>query len=136
MAEKVKEEGLGKVGVVHIYSSFNNTIIHITDLSGAETIARYSGGNVTDKGRLKGTPYPAMQAAKKAAEEAKDKGITKIYVKVRAPGGHGQKIPGQGAQPAIRALIQQGLKVLSIEDATPIPHDNTRKPGGKRGRRV
>ena len=136
MGEKVKEEGLGKVGVVHIYSSFNNTIIHITDLSGAETIARYSGGNVTDKGRLKGTPYPAMQAAKKAAEEAKEKGITKIYVKVRAPGGHGQKIPGQGAQPAIRALIQQGLKVLSIEDATPIPHDNTRKPGGKRGRRV
>ncbi len=134
--QEQKSSSLGKVGIVHIYSSFNNTIVHITDITGAETIARYSGGNITDKGRLKGTPYPAMQAAKKAAEEALEKGITKVYVKVRAPGGHGQKIPGQGAQPAIRAIIQGGLKVLKIEDATPIPHDKTRKPGGKRGRRV
>ena len=59
----------GKWGVAHIYSSFNNTIIHITDITGAETIARYSGGTITDKGRLQGTPFPAMQAAKKAAED-------------------------------------------------------------------
>ena len=127
---------MGKVGIAHIYSSFNNTIIHITDITGAETISRVSGGMITDKGRLKGTPYPAMQAAKRAAEEAKEKGITKLHVKVRAPGGHKQKMPGQGAQPAIRALIQAGMRILRIEDATPIPHDKTRKKGGKRGRRI
>ena len=134
--EVVKKQKGGKVGVAHIYSSFNNTIIHITDITGAETISRVSGGMMTDKGRLKGTPYPAMQAAKRAAEEAKEKGIEMLHVKVRAPGGHKQKMPGQGAQPAIRALIQAGMKILRIEDVTPIPHDKTRKPGGKRGRRI
>ncbi len=130
------KKNVERVGIAHIYSSFNNTIIHITDITGSETIARYSGGNFTDKGRLKGTPYPAMQAAKRAAEEAIEKTIKKVYVKVRAPGGNRQKVPGPGTQPAIRGLIQGGLKVLRIEDVTPIPHDHTRKPGGKRGRRV
>jgi small subunit ribosomal protein S11 len=123
-------------GIAHIYSSFNNTIVHITDITGAYTISRVSGGIVTDKGRLKGAPYQAMLAAKRAAEEALEKGITAVHVRVRAPGGHLSKIPGPGAQPAIRALIQAGLKVGKIEDVTPIPHDRTRKPGGRRGRRV
>ncbi len=130
------KKNVERVGIAHIFSSVNNTIVHITDITGSETIARYSGGNFTDKGRLKGTPYPAMQAAKRAAEEAISKSIKKVYVKVRAPGGNRRKIPGPGAQPAIRGLIQGGLKVLRIEDVTPIPHDHTRKPGGKRGRRV
>lgn len=125
-----------KWGIANIYSSFNNTIIHITDVTGSETIARVTGGMMTDKGRLKGTAYPAMQAARKAAEEVKEKGISGVHVKVRAPGGHGSKTPGQGAQPAIRALIQGGLRIGKIEDVTPIPHDTTRKPGGRRGRRV
>ncbi len=125
-----------KWGVAHIYSSFNNTIIHITDITGAETIARYSGGTVTDKGRLQGSPFPAMQAAKKAAEEALEKGLKGVHVMVRAPGGTKQKQPGQGAQPAIRALVRSGLKIGRIEDVTPIPHDHMRKKGGKRGRRV
>ncbi|RLJ03037.1 MAG: 30S ribosomal protein S11 [Candidatus Aenigmatarchaeota archaeon] len=123
-------------GVAHIYSSSNNTIIHITDLTGAETIARYSGGMVTDKDREKGSPFPAMIAARKAAEEAKSKGITGVHIKVRAPGGHGPKNPGKGAQPAIRALTRAGLRIGRIEDVTPIPHDTTRKPGGRRGRRL
>lgn len=125
-----------KWGVAHIYASFNNTIVHITDSTGAETIARYSAGIVTDKGRLQGTPFPAMVAAKKAAEEAQEKGIKKIHIKVRAPGGTNQKQPGQGAQPAIRALTRSGLNVGKIEDVTPIPHDSTRGKGGKKGRRV
>ncbi len=125
-----------KWGVANIYSSGNNTIIHITDMSGAETIARVSAGMMTDKGRLKGTAYPAMQAGRKAAEEAREKGLYGIHVKVRAPGGHNSKTPGQGAQPSIRALIQGGMKIGRIEDVTPIPHDTTRKPGGRRGRRV
>ncbi|RLE51261.1 MAG: 30S ribosomal protein S11 [Candidatus Methanomethylicota archaeon] len=123
-------------GVAHIYSSYNNTIVHITDLSGAETIAIASGGMVVKADREKPSPYAAMQAAFKAAQIAKDKGINAIHIKVRAPGGHGPKTPGPGAQAAIRALARSGFIIGRIEDVTPIPHDTTRRPGGRRGRRV
>ncbi|MEM5798472.1 MAG: 30S ribosomal protein S11 [Candidatus Aenigmatarchaeota archaeon] len=123
-------------GVAHIFSSVNNTIIHITDLSGAETIARCSGGIITDRDKDKGTPFPAIQAAKRVAEEALSKGITGVHIKVRAPGGIKKKVPGQGAQPAIRTLIRMGLKIGRIEDVTPIPHNGCRPKGGRRGRRV
>ncbi len=123
-------------GVAHIFSSRNNTIVHITDITGAETIARVSAGMMTDKDREGGDPFPAMLAAKKAAEEALAKGITGVHIKVRAPGGIKQKSPGLGAQPAIRALARAGLKIGKIEDVTPIPHDSCRRPGGRRGRRV
>ena len=123
-------------GIAHIYSSKNNTIITITDLTGAETIAKCSGGMVVDADRKEGTPYAAMLAAQKAAEMAKAKGVVGVHIYVRAPGGHFTKIPGPGAQAAIRALARSGLKIGRIEDVTPIPHDTTRRPGGKRGRRV
>ncbi|MEM3519152.1 MAG: 30S ribosomal protein S11 [Candidatus Hadarchaeales archaeon] len=123
-------------GIAYIYSSFNNTIIHITDLTGAETIARASGGMIVKADREESSPYAAMQAAAKAAEEAIEKGISGVHIKVRAPGGSGSRIPGPGAQAAIRALARAGLKIGRIEDVTPIPHDGTRKPGGRRGRRV
>ena len=77
-----------------------------------------------------------MKSASAAAEVAKIKGITAIHIKVRAVGGTGSRTPGPGAQAAIRALARAGLKVGRIEDATPIPHDTTRKPGGRRGRRA
>ncbi|MFB6292385.1 MAG: 30S ribosomal protein S11 [Candidatus Nanohaloarchaea archaeon] len=125
-----------KKGIVNIYSSFNNTIIHITDSTGAETISRISSGMVTDKGRLQGEPFPAMKAAKQAAEEAMEKGIEEVDIQVRAPGGQKQKMPGKGAQPAIRAISRSGLEVGNIEDVTPVPHDGCRSKGGKRGRRV
>ncbi len=125
-----------KKGIVNIYSSFNNTIIHITDATGAETISRISSGIVTDKGRLQGEPFPAMKAAKQAAEEALEKGIEKVDIQVRAPGGQKQKMPGKGAQPAIRAISRSELEVGNIEDVTPVPHDGCRSKGGKRGRRV
>ncbi|MFB6209268.1 MAG: 30S ribosomal protein S11 [Candidatus Nanohaloarchaea archaeon] len=125
-----------KKGIVNIYSSFNNTIIHITDATGAETISRISAGMVTDKGRLQGSPFPAMKAAKKAVDEAQEKGIEKVDIQVRAPGGQGQKMPGKGAQPAIRAISRSDLEVGNIEDVTPVPHDGCREKGGKRGRRV
>lgn len=123
-------------GVANIYSSFNNTIIHITDITGAETISRWSGGRVVKADREESSPYAAMQAAMRAAEEAKVKGIVGVHVKVRAPGGSGSRTPGQGAQPAIRALARAGLKIGRIEDVTPIPHDGCKCKGGKRGRRV
>lgn len=125
-----------KWGVAHIYSSVNNTIIHVTDMTGAETIARCSGGMVTDRDKDKGSPFPAMNAARKVAADVLSKGITGVHLKIRAPGGHKKKMPGQGAQPAIRALVRAGLRIGRIEDVTPIPHDTTRKPGGRRGRRV
>ena len=130
------ESQKGKWGIAHIYSSSNNTIIHITDITGAETISRVSGGMVTKRDKDKGAPFPAMNAARRAASEAISKGLAGVHLKIRAPGGHKKKIPGQGAQPAIRALVRAGLKIGRIEDVTPIPHDSTRKPGGRRGRRV
>jgi small subunit ribosomal protein S11 len=126
----------GRWGVAHIYSSSNNTIVHITDLTGAETISIWSGGRIVKADREEGSPYAAMQAAARAAAEAMAKGIIGVHVKVRAPGGSKSKIPGPGAQAAIRALARAGLKIGRIEDVTPIPHDGTRPKGGRRGRRL
>ena len=125
-----------KWGVVHIYSSYNNTVIHVTDISGAETIARSSGGMFVKADRLESSPYAAMRAAAHVATIARDRGITAIHIKVRAPGGSNARTPGPGAQAAIRALARSGFKIGRIEEVTPIPHDGTRRKGGRRGRRV
>lgn len=126
-----------KWGIAHIYASYNDTIIHITDVTGSETIARASGGMMVKQDRMESSPTAAMAAAKKAAEEAIEKGITGIHVRIKAPGGHnGPNNPGPGAQPAVRALSRMGLRIGIIEDVTPIPHDGCRKKGGRRGRRV
>ena len=127
---------LGKWGIAHIYSSENNTIVHITDITGAETITRVSGGMVTNKAKDKGKAFPSMKAARRAAEDALSKGLVGVHLMVRAPGGNKKRIPGQGAQPAIRSLVRTGLRIGIIKDVTPIPHDGTRKKGGRRGRRV
>jgi small subunit ribosomal protein S11 len=131
-----RSEAVEKWGVAHIYSSFNNTIVHITDLSGAETIAISSGGRHVTADRYESSPYAAMKSAQAVADIAKSKGITALHIKVRAVGGVGPRIPGPGAQAAIRTLARAGFKIGRIEDVTPIPHDSTRKPGGRRGRRV
>jgi len=127
---------LEKWGVVHIYSSYNNTIIHVTDISGAETVSRTSGGMFVKADRLESSPYAAMRAASAAASTARDKGITSIHIRVRAPGGSGARTPGPGAQAAIRALARAGFRIGRIEEVTPVPHDGTRRKGGRRGRRV
>jgi small subunit ribosomal protein S11 len=126
----------GKWGVAHIFSSKNDTIITITDLSCAETLAVGSGGMIVKASREEGGPYAAMQASFKASDKAKEKGIVGVNIRVRAPGGHGSKTPGSGAQAAIRALARSGLRIGKIEDVTPVPTDTTKRPGGKRGRRV
>jgi len=122
--------------VVHVFSSYNNTIIHFTDISGAETIARTSGGMFVKADRLESSPYAAMRAAAHAASVARDKGITAIHIKVQAPGGSGARTPGPGAQAAIRALARAGFRIGRIEEVTPVPHNGTRRKGGRRGRRV
>jgi len=127
---------MGKTGVANIFSSFNNTIITITDLSGAETLAKCSGGMIVKADREESSPYAAMQLAQRAVEEAKAKGVDTLWIKVRAPGGNRSKTTGAGAQAAIRAIARSGIKILRIEDVTPVPHDGTKKKGGRRGRRV
>ena len=132
-----KEDKSLRWGIAHIYSSYNNTIVHITDITGTETLAKVSGGMVVKAHRLESSPTAAMMAAKQAAEVAKEKGITALHVNIRAPGGHnGPENPGPGAQAAVRALARVGLKIGIIKDVTATPTDGCRKKGGRRGRRV
>ena len=135
-ATVTKKETKEKWGIAHIYSSYNNTIIHITDLTGAETVAISSGGQHVTADRYESSPFAAMKASNAVVGAAQTKGFTALHIKVRAVGGVGSRVPGPGAQSAIRALARGGFKIGRIDDVTPIPHDTTRKKGGKRGRRV
>lgn len=124
-------------GVANIFASYNNTIIHVTDITGSETIAIASGGQMVKSDRMESSPTTAMAIAGKVAEIAKEKGISALHVKIRAPGGHnGPMTPGPGAQAAVRSLARRGLRIGLIEDVTPLAHGGCRKKGGKRGRRV
>ena len=129
---QTKKSAEEKWGIAHIYSSYNNTIIHITDITGAETAAISSGGHHVTADRYESSPFAAMKAANTVVEAAKTKGFTALHIKVRAVGGVGSRVPGPGAQAAIRALARGGFKIGRIDDVTPIPHDTTRKKGGKR----
>jgi len=121
------------IGIAHVYSSFNNTIVHITDLTG-RTISRISGGEITKHDRLKANPTVAMFVAKRAAEQAKDMGINSLYVRLKAqtesPG------LGPGAHSAVKSLAKEGLKILNVVDVTCASRGGPKKKGGKRGRRV
>ena len=124
-------------GVAHIFSTYNNTIITVTDITGTETIARASGGQMVKADRLESSPSAAMSVAKKIAELCREKGVNGLYIKVRARGGHnGPKNPGPGAQAAIRTLSRVGLRIGKIQEVTPEPHNGCRAKGGRRGRRV
>src|SRR5438309_1159260 len=91
-------------GVAHIFASYNNIIITLTDITGSETITKATGGMVVKAAKDEASPYAAMKAAERVADAAKEKGIDSIHVRVRAPGGNKSKSPGPGAQAAIRAL--------------------------------
>lgn len=129
-------EGEQVFGIAHIYASFNDTFVHVTDLSGKETITRITGGMKVKADRDESSPYAAMLAAQDVAEKCKERGITAVHVRLRATGGNRTKTPGPGAQSALRALARAGLKIGRIEDTTPIPTDSTRRKGGRRGRRL
>ena len=111
-------------GIVHINSTFNNTIITITDLSG-DTISWSSAGSVGFKGARKGTPFAAQTATEAASAAAIDQGLRKVEVLVR-----GQ---GSGRETSVRALEVIGLDIISIKDITPIPHNGCRPPKRRRG---
>lgn len=125
-----------RLAVVHVFSSKNDTIITATDMSGAETLAWASGGMMVKSHREEGRPYAAMQAASKVVSTLKERGITHVHVRIRAPGGNGSKTPGQGAQAVVRTIARTGLRIGKIEDVTPLPTDSMRRKGGRRGRRV
>ncbi|CAD5224582.1 unnamed protein product [Bursaphelenchus okinawaensis] len=129
-------EGENVFGVAHIYASFNDTFVHITDLSGRETIVKVTGGMKVKADRDEASPYAAMLAAQDVAERCKQLGITALHIKLRATGGTKTKTPGPGSQSALRALARSGMKIGRIEDVTPIPTDRTRRKGGRRGRRL
>jgi len=128
--EKKKDE---IAGIAHIYASYNNTIVHVTDLAG-NTLSRVSGGMVTKHSRLKANPTTAMFVAKRAGERAKDLGITTLYVRLKAktnaPG------MGPGGHEAVKTLGKEGFRIIAITDTTKFPRGGPKKKGGKRGRRV
>lgn len=119
--KKVKKIGL--LGVVHIKSTFNNTIVNIADKTG-NTLIWASAGGSGFKGAKKGTPFAAQSAAERAASQAYDQGMRQAEVVVSGP--------GSGRETAIRALHGCGLEVLLIKDITPVPHNGCRPPKKRR----
>ena len=111
-------------GVAHIHSTFNNTIVTITDPQG-NVIAWSSAGALGYKGAKKATPFAAQLAAEAAGKTAFDQGLRQVEVEVKGPGA--------GRESAVRALTTVGLQVLSNEDTTPIPHNGCRPPKRPRG---
>lgn len=119
--------------VVNIYTSFNNTIVHVTDMSG-QTITKVTGGMVTKHDRLKANPTIAMFIAKRIAENIKELNIKSLYVRIRAKTRN--PAPGPGANAIIKSLSREGFKIANILDTTRIPRGGPKKKGGRRGRRV
>jgi small subunit ribosomal protein S11 len=111
------------VGVVHIKSSFNNTIVSITDPEG-NVISWASSGGVGFKGSRKSTPFAAQMAAEKAARAAMEHGLRRVEVQVKGP--------GSGRDTAVRSIQQTGIEVTSIKDVTPVPHNGCRQPKRRR----
>ena len=130
-ASKKKEKDIE--AILHIYTSFNNTIAHVTDASG-RTVSKVTGGMVTKHSRLKANPTIAMFIAKRISEDMKDKGIRSLYVRIRAKTG--STGPGPGANAIIKSLSREGFKIINILDTTRVPRGGHKKKGGRRGRRV
>ena len=131
--KKIKKKERDIEAVLNIYTSFNNTIAHVTDASG-RTIAKVSGGMVTKHSRLKANPTIAMFIAKRISENMKEFGIKSLYVRIRAKTGN--PTPGPGANAIIKSLSREGFKILNILDVTRVPRGGPKKKGGRRGRRV
>jgi small subunit ribosomal protein S11 len=104
-------------GIAHIQATFNNTLITITDMNG-DVLTGASAGTIGFKGSRKSTPFAAQRAAETAAKSARKMGLAEVEVKVKGP--------GSGRESAITALQAAGLRILSIEDVTPIPHNGCR----------
>ena len=126
---------MSKKGIIHIYASHNNTMILLTDITGAETIAKCSGGEVIKAQHKEGSPYAAMKIAETVAEKARERGITEVIIKVRGTGGNRSNSPGPGSEAAIKILTRAGLRIVTIENVTPVPHNGCRKKKKFRGKK-
>ncbi|MEK6847662.1 MAG: 30S ribosomal protein S11 [Nanoarchaeota archaeon] len=129
--KKIKEKKKAEA-VVNIYTSFNNTIVHATDMAG-RTLSKVTGGMVTKHGRLKANPTIAMFIAKRVGEQLKEIGVGNLYFRIRAKTGN--PAPGPGANAIIKSLSREGFKILNILDTTRFPRGGPKKKGGRRGRR-
>lgn len=118
--------------IVHVYTSYNNTIVHVTDMSG-RTIIKISGGMVTKHNRLKANPTIAMFISKRISEKMKEEKIKNLYLRVRAKTGN--PTPGPGANALVKSLSREGFKIINILDNTRIARGGPKKKGGRRGRR-
>ncbi|MDP2673075.1 MAG: 30S ribosomal protein S11 [Nanoarchaeota archaeon] len=118
--------------IVHVYTSYNNTIVHVTDMSG-RTIIKVSGGMITKQDRLKANPTIAMFIAKRISEKMKEEKIRNLYLRVRAKTGN--PAPGPGANAIVKSLSREGFKIINILDTTRIPRGGPKIKGGRRGRR-
>jgi small subunit ribosomal protein S11 len=118
--------------ILNIYTSFNNTIAHVTDMSG-KTLSKVSGGMVTKHGRLKANPTIAIFISKRITEVLKDLGVKSLYVRIRTKTR--SPAPGPGAHAIIKSLTREGFKILNILDTTKFPRGGPKKKGGRRGRR-
>jgi small subunit ribosomal protein S11 len=121
--EKKKDKRVGTNGVIHVHATFNNTIISVTDTTGA-VVSWASGGKMGFKGSRKSTPFAAQLAATDAAKTAMNMGMRRVEVWVKGP--------GQGREAAIRSLQAAGMEVSAIRDVTPIPHNGCRPPKRRR----
>ena len=121
-------------GIIHIYATHNNTMLLLTDITGGETIAKTTGGMETKSQHKEGSPYVAMKLAENIALAARERGITEVFVKVRGHGGNKSNSAGGGSEASIRSITRNGLRIVSIENVTPLPHDGCRKKKKFRGK--
>ena len=139
--ERAKEEKVEKKeskkrkeyeAVVNIYTSFNNTLVHVTDMAG-QTLSKVTGGMVTKHDRLKANPTIAMFIARRIGEDLKDLNVKNLYVRIRAKTRN--PAPGPGTNAIIKSLTRAGFRILNILDTTRSPRGGPKRKGGRRGRR-
>ncbi|NMB66933.1 30S ribosomal protein S11 [Candidatus Woesearchaeota archaeon] len=131
--KETKKSEREKEAILNIYTSFNNTLAHITDMSG-KTLCKVTGGMVTKHGRLKANPTIAIFIAKRIEEKLEELKIKTLYVRIRAKTRSSSL--GPGAHAMIKSLTRDGYKIINILDTTKFPRGGPKPKGGRRGRRV
>lgn len=132
LSENQTKEKKKAEAIVNVYTSFNNTIVHVTDMSG-RTLSKVTGGMVTKHGRLKANPTIAMFITKRVSETLKELGVGYLYLRIRAKTRN--PAPGPGTSSIVKSLSREGFKIINILDTTRFARGGPKKKGGRRGRR-
>jgi len=122
--------------ILYIFSAKNNTFIHVTDITGRQTICRSSAGMKAKTDKDEKSNYCAILSTQDIVKQCKKFGITAFHVRIRARGGNGSNTISSAGHSVMRAIIRSGFKIGKIDDVTPLPTNGTRKKGGRRGRRI